>query len=46
MAKEHTYRINPLPGIKACIDYMKNPKNKPSLKSKKDSDSSYKKSKY
>jgi hypothetical protein len=39
MAKEKTYRINSLPGIKACIDYMRaakggsskpkiNPKNK------------------
>ena len=30
------YRTNPLPGIKACIDYMKDPKNKPSLTSSKD----------
>ncbi len=43
MAKEHTYRTNPLPGIKACIDYMKDPKNKPSLTPNKDKSSTPKK---
>tara|TARA_B100000902_G_scaffold393780_1_gene448703 strand:- start:748 stop:879 length:132 start_codon:yes stop_codon:yes gene_type:complete len=27
MAKKQTYRINPLPGIKDCIDYMRSAKN-------------------
>jgi len=27
MAKEKTYRINSLPGIKACIDYMRSAKS-------------------
>ena len=27
MAKKQTYRINPLPGIKECIDYMRKAKS-------------------
>jgi hypothetical protein len=27
MAKQQMYRINPLPGIKKCIDYMRKAKN-------------------
>tara|TARA_R100000005_G_C4824992_1_gene104329 strand:- start:255 stop:386 length:132 start_codon:yes stop_codon:yes gene_type:complete len=40
MAKKQMYRINPLPGIKECIDYMRSAKNnstkqKPKVESKK-----------
>ena len=40
MAKKQMYRINPLPGIKECIDYMRAAKNssvkqKPKTESKK-----------
>ena len=40
MAKKQMYRINPLPGIKECIDYMRSAKNssakqKPKAESKK-----------
>jgi hypothetical protein len=27
MAKQQMYRINPLPGIKKCIDYMRKAKS-------------------
>ena len=40
MAKKQMYRINSLPGIKECIDYMRSTKNsstkqKPKTESKK-----------
>ena len=40
MAKEKMYRINSLPGIKECIDYMRSAKNssarqKPKTETKK-----------
>tara|TARA_R100000152_G_C6688510_1_gene120697 strand:- start:613 stop:744 length:132 start_codon:yes stop_codon:yes gene_type:complete len=40
MAKKEMYRINSLPGIKECIDYMRSAKNsstkqKPKVENKK-----------
>ena len=40
MAKKQMYRMNPLPGIKECIDYMRGAKNsnskqKPKVEAKK-----------